>query len=245
MPNEFDGHNGKKMDPDEAWRRKKVEFVEKEASKVLETRQLLKEWIRRSIDEYGNIPLKIRQRVDNVGRDFGITVDEVVEEVMEENVFEKRGSIDHEKLAVLLLQKAQRLREANGGIMTLGEVQLALSKAGNLSGKVGSQDVRRSIEILAERKLIPGFRKLNTGLTIVCFFPIEISPDQNTVLAIAGEKGWTTLEEVMIRTHWSRERADITLKALEDSGLSRLDRSYATGKKWYFPGLSGQYADVT
>ncbi len=240
MSNEFDGHKERKADPDEAWRRKNVEFVEKETSKMLETRQLLKEWIRRSIDEYGNIPLNIRERVDNVGRDLGITVDEVVEEVMEEKVFEKRGSINHEKLAILLLQKAQRLRETNGGIMTLAEIQLALSKRGNLLGKIESQDIRKSIEILVERNLIPGFRKLSTGLTIVCFFPIEISPDQNTVLAIAGEKGWTTLEEVMIKTHWSRERADITLKALEDSGLSRLDPSYAAGKKWYFPGLSGQ-----
>jgi hypothetical protein len=159
---------------------------------------------------------------------------------MEEKVFEKKGGVDHEKLAILLLQKAQRLHETNGGIMTLAELQLSLLKDDVSSDRIRSEDIRKSIEILAERKLIPGFRKLGSGITIVCFFPIEISPDQNTVLAIAGEKGWTTLEEVTVRTHWSRERADITLKALEDAGVSRLDPSYSTGKKWYFPGLRGQ-----
>jgi hypothetical protein len=234
-------------DPDEdgegredTWRKKRAEFIQKESSKILETRQLLKDWIRRSIDDYGNIPPKIRERVDNVGRDFGITIDEVLEEVMEEKVFDKKGNLDHDKLAILLLKKAERLRETNGGIMTLAELQLALSKGKASSDRIQSEDIRKSVEILVERKLIPGFRKLNSGLTIVCFFPIEISPDQNIVLAMAGEKGWTTLEEVMVRTRWSKERADMTLKALEDSGVSRLDPSYSGGKKWYFPGLTGQ-----
>jgi hypothetical protein len=234
----FKDHDEGTDDSDEAWRKKRVEFVQKESSRVLETRQLLKQWIRQSIDDYGNIPCKIRERVDNVGRDFGITVDEVVEEVMEEKVFEKKGSVDHERLAILLLQKAQRLRETNGGIMTLAELQLVISSGSASPGRIRSEDVRKSVEILVERKLIPGFRKLSSGLVIVCFFPIEISPDQNTVLAVAGEKGWTTLEEVMTRVHWSRERADMALKALEDAGVSRLDPSYSTGKKWYFPGLT-------
>jgi hypothetical protein len=238
MVGEFKAPDESRDDSDEEWKRKRAEFVQKESRGVLETRQLLKQWIRQSIDDYGNIPPKIRERVDNVGRDFGITVDEVVEEVMEERVFEKKGSVDHERLAILLLQKAQRLRETNGGIMTLAELQLAISSGSASSGRIRSEDVRKSVEILVERKLIPGLRKLSSGLVIVCFFPIEISPDQNTVLAVAGEKGWTTLEEVMTRAHWSRERADMALKALEDAGVSRLDPSYSAGKKWYFPGLT-------
>jgi hypothetical protein len=59
-------------------------------------------------------------------------------------------------------------------------------------------------------------------------------------LTIAGDKGWTTLEEVMVQTGWSRERAEIALEELEDSGISRADPSYSTGKKWYFPGLTKQ-----
>jgi len=238
MVGEFTDPDEDKVNSDETWKRKRAEFVQKESSRVLETRQLLKQWIRQSIDDYGNIPSKIREKVDNVGRDFGITVDEVIEEVMEEKLFEKKGSVDHERLAILLLQKAQRLRETNGGIMTLAELQLAISGGNALSGRIRIEDINKSVEILVERKLIPGFRKLSSGLVIVCFFPIEISPDQNTVLAVAGEKGWTTLEEVMTRTRWSRERADMALKALEDAGVSRPDPSYSTGRKWYFPGLT-------
>lgn len=238
MVAEFKDPDEDRIDHEEVWKRKRAEFIQKESSKVLETRQLLKQWIRQSVDDYGNIPPKIRERVDNIGRDFGITVDEVVEEVMEEKVLDKKGSVDHERLAILLLQKAQRLREINGGIMTLAELQLTLSTRDALSGRIRSEDIRKSVEILIERKLIPGLRKLYSGLMIACFFPIEISPDQNTILAIAGEKGWITLEEVMVRTRWSRERADMALKALEDAGVSRLDPSYSTGKKWYFPGLA-------
>jgi hypothetical protein len=238
-----DGPQGKKIedrdDARDAWRRKKVELIQEESSGSLETRQMLKEWIRSSIDQYGNLPQKVRERVDNAGRDLGITVDEVIGEVMAEQVAGKSGRVDNEKLALLLLHEAQALREKNGGVMTYAEIQLALEE-GPLSGKVKPDDIKKAVEILADRKLIPGPRKLDSGLLLVCFFPIEISPDQNTVLAIAGDKGWTTLEEVMVQTGWSRERAEIALKELEDSGISRADTSYSTGKKWYFPGLTKQ-----
>lgn len=124
--------------------------------------------------------------------------------------------------------------------MTLAEVQLMVERGGPLTGKVGHEDIKKGIEILSKQKLIPGIKKLSSGLSIVYFFPVEVSLDQNTVLAIASEKGWTTLEEVMMRTGWLRERAEVTLKELETSGISRPDPSYSTGKKWHFPGLLKQ-----
>lgn len=220
-----------------AWRRKKAELTQGETDRILQTRQTLKDWIRRSIDEYGSIPPSIRSRIDSVGRDLGITVEDVVEEVLGEQVLEKKGKVDHEKLALLLLQKAQRLREKNGGIMTLAEVQIMTESAGLLSGKIGYEDIKKAIEILSKQKLIPGLKKLGSGLVIVHFFPVEVSLDQNTVLSLASEKGWTTLEEVMMITSWSKERAEVTLRELETSGISRPDPSYSIGKKWYFPGL--------
>jgi hypothetical protein len=222
---------------DFAWKRKKAELTQEETDRILQTRQVLKDWIRRSMDEYGTIPPSIRSRVDNAGRDLGITVEDVVEEVMEERVLGKKGNVDHEKLAVLLLLRAQRLRDENGGIMTLAEVQLMTEKGGLLSGRVGHEDIKKAIEILSKQKMIPGPKKLSSGLLVVYFFPIEVSSDQNIVLSLASEKGWTTLEEVMVKTEWSRERAEVTLRDLETSGISRLDPSYSVGKKWYFPGL--------
>jgi hypothetical protein len=232
----------KKEDRDnieDAWRSKKVELIQKESSRLLQTRQMLKKWIRNSIDQYGNLPQEVRERVDNAGRDLGITVDEVIGEVMAEQVVGKSGRIDSDKLALLLLHEAQALREKNGGVMTYAEIQLALEK-GPLSGMIRVDDIKKAVEILTNRELIPGPRKLGSGLLLVCFFPIEISQDQNKVLVIAGEKGWTTLEEVMIQTGWSRERAEIALKELENSGISRADPSYSAGLKWYFPGLTGR-----
>jgi len=241
MVRELDGDKKEEQQRDKlAWKRKKTELTQGETDRILQTRQVLKDWIRRSIDEYGNIPPSIRDRVDSVGRDLGITVEDVVEEVLEERVLEKKGRVDHERLAILLLQKAQRLREQNGGIMTLTEVQLMTEKGGLLSGKVGHEDIKKAIEFLSKQKLIPGIKKLSSGLSIVYFFPVELSFDENIVLAIASEKGWITLEEVMIRTGWSRERVEVTLKELETSGISRPDPSYSIGKKWYFPGLLKQ-----
>jgi hypothetical protein len=238
MVGDFKGDKKGEQERDNlAWKRKMTELSQGETDRILRTRQVLKDWIRRSIDEYGHIPPMIRNRIDNVGRDLGITVEDVIEEVLEERVVGKKGSVDHEKLAVLLLQKAQRLREQNGGIMTLAEVQLMTETRGTLSGKVDYEDVKKAIDILSKQKLIPGIKKLSSGLSIVYFFPVEVSLDQNTVLAIASEKGWTTLEEVMTRAGWSRERAEVTLKELETSGISRPDPSYSTGKKWHFPGL--------
>ncbi|WXG42567.1 MAG: hypothetical protein WED04_00410 [Promethearchaeati archaeon SRVP18_Atabeyarchaeia-1] len=233
-----DGKKGHSEDNEFLWRKKKVELLQKESGQLLETRQMLKEWIRSSIDQYGNLPQKVRERIDSAGRNLGITVDDVIAEVMAEQVVGKSGKIDQEKLALLLLQEAQALREKNGGVMTFAELQLALEE-GPLSGKVKPGDVKKAVEILTDRKLIPGPKELDSGLILVRFFPIEISPDQNAVLTLAGEKGWITLEEVMVRTGWSRERSEIALKELEDSGISRADPNYSTGKKWYFPGLTG------
>ena len=232
----------KKEDHDEteyAWRSKKIELIQKESSRLLETRRMLKEWIRSSIDQYGNLPQKVRDRVDSAGKELGITVDEVIGEVMAEQVVVKSGRIETDKLALLLLHEAQSLREKNGGVMTYAEIQLALEK-GSLSGRIRVDDIKKAVEILTNRELIPGPRKLDSGLVLVCFFPIEISQDQNKVLVIASEKGWTTLEEVMIQTGWSRERAKIALRELEDSGISRADPSYSAGSRWYFPGLTTQ-----
>jgi hypothetical protein len=238
LVDEFDNDREKELERgDLAWKRKKAELTQSETDRLLQTRQILKDWIRRSIDEYGNIPQSIRDKIDATGHDLGITVEDVIDEVLQEQVLNKRGSVDHEKLAILLLQKAQRLREENGGIMTLAEVKLMVETRGILSGKVGIEDIKKAIEILSKQKLIPGIKKLGSGLMIVYFFPIESSPDQNTILVIASEKGWTTLEEVMMKTKWSRERVELALRELETSGISRPDPSYSTGRKWYFPGL--------
>ena len=180
MVGEFDGDKEEEKEPDNSvWRRKKAELTQGETDRILRTRQVLKDWIRRSIDEYGNIPPSIRDKVDRVGRDLGITVEDVVEEVLEERVLQKKGSVDHERLAVLLLQKAQRLRDENGGIMTLAEVLLMVERGGPLTGRVGHEDIKKAIEILSRQRLIPGIKKLSSGISIVYFFPIEVSVDQN------------------------------------------------------------------
>jgi hypothetical protein len=124
------------------------------------------------------------------------------------------------------------------GIMTLGEVVLLVNK--DRPGKViAAKDVITSIDKLVEAKLIPKTKELSSGVVIVEFIPANLSDDQEEVLALSSRKGWISLEELILKTRWSQERAERALESMRDSGIARVDASYAEGKKYYFPGLGG------
>ncbi|MHA1263265.1 MAG: hypothetical protein ACTSSA_14475, partial [Candidatus Freyarchaeota archaeon] len=144
--------------------------------------------------------------------------------------------IDHEKLGMLLYQRAMLKRKENGGIMTYGEAYL-LVNTGKLAEKLEAKDVEKAVKILKKNNIIPGERELKSGVKVISFFPVELTDDQNEVLSIASRKGFTTLEELMLKTGWTKTRAQNALQALEQEGITRKDESYAHGEKYYFPGL--------
>jgi hypothetical protein len=140
-------------------------------------------------------------------------------------------------LAVQLLEVAGRKAKDSGGILTLAEVTLMINKeqSGNFS-QLG--DIIKAIGILQDAGLIPGIRELPSGVKIVEFLPVEVSDDSNTVLDLAVQKGWVTVEEIMLKANWPTERAERALENLEKLGVARTDVSYAKGTRWYFPGLT-------
>jgi hypothetical protein len=120
--------------------------------------------------------------------------------------------------------------------MTLSEAYL-LVNTGKLAQKLEIKDIENAVKILEKNKLIPGTFKLKSGVKIISFFPIEFTDDQNEVLSIASRSGFVTLEEIMLKTGWTKVRAQNALQALEQEGVTRRDESYAHGERYYFPGL--------
>jgi hypothetical protein len=139
-------------------------------------------------------------------------------------------------LAVEVLEVVGKKARENGGILTLAEVALAVNKA-RVDQFVQLGDIVKAVKILQDAELIPGIRSLPSGVQVVEFLPVEISEDSNTILDIASSTGWVSIEEVMLKTKWPRERAERALRSLESVGIARADVSYAKGNRWYFPSL--------
>ncbi|NHJ83907.1 MAG: hypothetical protein FK734_00510 [Asgard group archaeon] len=149
------------------------------------------------------------------------------------------GGDFYERLSVEILEKAKELQEYTGGIMTLGEVVLLVNK-GRPGKIISADDVIKAVEKLAKAKLIPELRELKSGVIIVEFIPANLSDDQEEVLALSTRKGWISLEELILKTKWSQERSERALESMRETGIARVDASYAEGKKYYFPGLGGR-----
>ncbi len=225
--------------------KKAVEFKLEEIKSDLEAAAETKEKLEELARKYGVIIAtspKLQEEVERIRKQYGIPKESVITRVMSEEEVLKRGPlglgtrIDHEKLGMLLYQRAMLKRKENGGIMTYGEAYL-LVNTGKLAEKLEAKDVEKAVKILKKNNIIPGERELKSGVKVISFFPVELTDDQNEVLSIASRKGFTTLEEVMLKTGWTKTRAQNTLQALEQEGITRKDESYAHGEKYYFPGL--------
>ncbi|MBN1330680.1 MAG: hypothetical protein JXA54_14495 [Candidatus Heimdallarchaeota archaeon] len=149
------------------------------------------------------------------------------------------GGDFYDRLGVEILEKAKSIQEITGGLMTLGEVVLLVNR--DRPGKIiTAKDVTTAIEKLVEAKLIPKHKELKSGVVLVEFIPANLTEDQEEVLSIATRKGWISIEELILKTRWTQERSVRVLESMRDSGIARVDASYAEGKKYYFPGLGGR-----
>ncbi len=234
-----------KMEKKKYMQKKATEFKLEEIKTDLETATETKEKLEELARKYGVViatSSKLQDEVERIRKQYGIPKEAIITHVMFEEEVLKKGAmglgtkIDHEKLGMLLYQRAMLKRKENGGIMTYAESYL-LVNTGKLAQKLETKDVEKAVKILKKNNMIPGTRELKSGVKIISFFPIELTDDQNEILSIASRKGFTTLEEVMLKTDWTKARAQNALQALEQGGITRKDESYAHGEKYYFPGL--------
>lgn len=233
-----------KIEKRKSMEKKAMELKLEELEKELETAMVLKEKIADIAEKYGVIIAtspKFRSEIELLREKYGIPAEAVITQIVKEEDVLKRKmfgleSVDHEKLGLLIYQRALLKRKETGGVLSLGEVYL-LASIGRLRDKVKMDDVRRALKELEKKRVIPGLLRLKSGVEIAVFIPAELSDDQNEVLSLVSGKGSITLEELMVKTGWSKERAERALKALEESGIARKEESYAYGEKYYFPGL--------
>lgn len=225
--------------------RKAAELKLEELEKELETAMAVKEKIADIAEKYGVILVaspKFQSEIESLREKYGIPAEAVITQIVkEEDVLKKKmfglsESVDHEKLGLLIYQRALFKRKETGGVLSLGEIYLLIS-TGKLKDKVKMDDVKRALKELEKKRIIPGLLQLKSGVEIAVFIPAELNADQNEVLSLVSGKGSITLEELMVKTGWPKERAERTLKALEESGIARKEESYAYGEKYYFPGL--------
>ena len=139
-------------------------------------------------------------------------------------------------LANEIIELGQKLTQENGGIMSLGELFTQINKT--RPGKMVSiDDMYRSLEKLINAQLIPPYKTLESGTKIVEFTTVEFSQDHDIILNYASREGYVTKEDLLMRTDWNEERIDRCLTFFEEHGIARVDRSYAGGTKYWFPGL--------
>jgi hypothetical protein len=234
----------KQMEMDAAYKKKRVELMLKELEHMLEAISELRNKADTFEQNYGEVlevTPEYSEKAAAIAHELGIELPGVA---FSEDMKEKPGLIErltgrgrfYDELGIQVLDLAKKRRDATGGIMTLAEIVLLVNKQRRHS--VSQVDITKAIQNLANAKLIPGIRKLKTGIRIVELIPRELTEDQVSVLSVASRSGYTTLEEVMTQTQWNRERADAALKSLESVGAAKLDKSYVHGNRYFFPGLN-------
>ncbi|MEM2984397.1 MAG: EAP30/Vps36 family vacuolar-sorting protein [Candidatus Jordarchaeaceae archaeon] len=234
-----------RMEKKKYMQKKATEFKLEEIKSDLETATETKEKLEEIARKYGVIIAtspKLQDEIERIRKQYGIPKESIITQIITEEEVLKKGAmgigtkIDHEKLGMLLYQRALLKRKENGGIMTFAEAYLLIN-TGKLAQKLENKDIEKAVKLLEKNKLIPGTRQLKSGVKIISFFPIELTDDQNEVLSIASRSGSVTLEEIMLKTGWTKTRAQNVLQTLEEEGITRKDESYAHGEKYYFPGF--------
>jgi len=144
----------------------------------------------------------------------------------------------YDVLANEILELGQKLTPENGGIIAVGELFTQLNKV-RPGRMVSIDDMRRSIDKLINSQLLPPYRVLDSGVKILEFTTVEFSQDHDIILNYASRDGFITKENLLMKTDWTEERIDRSLKFFEEQGIARVDRSYSEGTKYWFPGLMG------
>lgn len=222
------------------FKKKGTELMMEELDAMLtslrQLRDQLKKYEKKYAKELKTLPA-YREKVLRIRTDLGLPAEiGVYEEKGKPRLFGKDKYYD--KLGLETLDILQKYKEATGGLMSLAEIVLLINK--ETPGVVISpEDMNNAIKRLEKADLVKVIELKPSNTKIVEFVPVSMTSDQNEVLELASTKGWTTLEEIMMEKEWSKERSERVLKTFKDSGIARLDSSYARGTRYYFPGLGG------
>ncbi|UJG42229.1 MAG: EAP30/Vps36 family vacuolar-sorting protein [Candidatus Heimdallarchaeum endolithica] len=232
----------KKLKVKSAFQVKEAELMIKELEQMLENIKQVKKQLKKFEKKYGDKIVENKEYYEKLAglrEELGLPTEIGRYEWKEAPTLKDRltGKGFYDVLANEIMDLGQKLIEENGGIMSVGELFTQLNKA--RPGKlVTIDDLYRSLDKLINSKLIPPFKVLESGVKLVEFAPVEFSPDHDVILNMASRTGFVTKEDLLLRTGWAEERINRCLSFFEESGIARVDSSYAEGTKYYFPGLS-------
>jgi len=142
-----------------------------------------------------------------------------------------------ETLDDLILEYGKNLRASSGGYISLANLYTAL-KTQVPDVEFSTKDLEKSCKRLKKQSLIEGIVK-RSGVKIVEFVPVTLGSDARKVFDLAVNKGYVTLEEVVMGTKWDHQRVIRVLESLIEQKIARKVSSLDTGDQYYFPGLYG------
>lgn len=140
-------------------------------------------------------------------------------------------------LADLILDYGKKLRASSGGYISLANLYTSL-KNQVPDIKFSTKDVEKACKKLKKDSLIEGITK-RSGIKIIEFIPVTLGSDARRVFDLAVDKGYVTLEEVVLGTKWDQQRVIRVLESLIKQKIARKVSSLDAGDQYYFPGLYG------
>ena len=228
------------IDLREAMRKKAAELRMKEIQAKASTDKLTKERLAELARKHGVILAltpELRDEVKKLQQIYNIPASKIItEQITEHDVMKKFSKVDINKLGMLAYQRVLMNKEETGGIVPISEV-FELVNTGILKGNMDIKDLLKSMKTLKKSGVIEDVKLLESGVTMIHFFPIQFTSDQTKVIELAKEKGYIILEDVCISLDWSQDRALRALKSLENSGVAKFRESVLTGKRWFFPSI--------
>jgi hypothetical protein len=229
------------IDLKEAMRKRAAELKIKEIQAKASTENLTKERIRELAKRHGVILAltpELKSEVELLQKKYNIPSSKIMtEQITENDVLIKFSKIDHQKLGMLAYQRVLMRKEEIGvGLVPISEV-FDLVNTGILKGIVEIKDVMKAMKKLNKSNVINDIKKLDSGIVMIQFFPIQYTEDQVKVIELAKKSDYLTVEKVCLEFKWSQDRALKVLRSLEDSGLAKFSESLLKGKQWFFPSL--------
>ncbi len=229
------------IDLKEAMKKKAAELKIKEIQAKASVENLTKDRISELAKRHGVILAlnpKLKGEVKLLQEKYNIPSSKIIkEQIYESDVMKtKSNKIDFEKLGLLAYQRVLMRKEETGGIMPISEVFETIN-TGILKGNVEIKDLIKAMTLLKKTKVIDDVKELDSGTTIIHFFPVQYTGDEAKVIELAKEKDYLTLETVCTAFNWSQARALKVLNSLENTGIAKFREALLTGKQWFFPSI--------
>ncbi|MHA1718404.1 MAG: hypothetical protein ACTSWX_15980 [Promethearchaeota archaeon] len=175
--------------------------------------------------------------VEEIRKKYNIPKERIIKEQITEGDVLKGGKrIVHSKLAMLAYQRVMLEKTETGGLLTLPDVFDRVN-TGILKNRITISDVEKAVKILKKNNVIPEINKLESGVLVISFFPVQYTQDQTEILKLVKNNGVITTGDVCKSLNWTLERAERALQNLVDTRVARITETFRTGKQYFFPSL--------